>query len=165
MSFCPPNNGRDLHGATAEPGPRSRSNYKYRRRNKSGGDAAAAGSDTEHDSEYWTRRRRTILQSLESAALLGAGSSVSGSGSSCSSGRDPVVAGCSCRHVHCPRCRHSPAPDCGHSGTAHTWHRVASPVFLLCTSSDPSAVMRMQFALDKASRAVPVFEPCASVQG
>ena len=152
-----------MHGATAEPGPRSRSNYKYRRRNKSGGDAAAAGSDTEHDSEYWTRRRRTILQSLESAALLGS-ASVSGSGSSCSSGRDPVVAGCSCRHVHCPRCRHSPAPDCGHSGTAHTWHRVASPVFLLCTSSDPSAVMRMQFALDKASRA-PVFEPCASVQG
>ena len=145
--------------------PRSRSNYKYRRRNKSGGDTAAAGSDTEHDSEYWTRRRRTILQSLESAALLGAGSA-SGSGSSCSSGRDPVAAGCSCRHVHCPRCRHSPGPgpDCGHSGTAHTWHRVASPVFFLCTSSDPSAVMRMQFALDKASRA-PVFEPCASVQG
>ena len=113
---------------------RSKNNYKYRRRNKSGGDTA---SDSASDCDaYWLKRRQNILQSLEAREAQQANTcSGSGSNSSSSCGssvtRDTslVTSGlCTCKHLHCPRCRNSPrpaspAPDqfsCQHQGTAQT---------------------------------------------
>ena len=113
---------------------RSKNNYKYRRRNKSGGDTA---SDSASDCDaYWLKRRQNILQSLEAReaqqtnTCSGSGSNSSSScGSSVTRDTGLVTSGlCTCKHLHCPRCRNSPrpaspAPDqfsCQHQGTAQT---------------------------------------------
>ena len=123
---------------------RSKNNYKYRRRNKSGGDTA---SDSASDCDaYWLKRRQNILQSLEAReaqqtnTCSGSGSNSTSCGSSVTRDtRDTslVTSGlCSCKHLHCPRCRNShrpasPAPglsdlpasdhfSCQHQGTAQT---------------------------------------------
>ena len=127
---------------------RSKNNYKYRRRNKSGGDTASdSASDTD---AYWLKRRQNILNSLEAREAQQANTcSGSNSSSSCGSSmtRDLVTRDqgtrelvtrdlCTCKHLHCPRCRNSPrlaspAPgmsdplaadqfSCQHQGTAQT---------------------------------------------
>ena len=103
---------------------RSNSNYKYRRRNKSGGDSA---SDLSSADEYFITRRQNILHSLEAeeskaktppgplcppcqCTLLGDSNS-----SSCSS-TAPLLKSldesflpttCTCKHINCLKCRNS----------------------------------------------------------
>ena len=106
---------------------RKNSNYKYRRRNKSGGDAA---SDISSADEYFIARRQTILQSLEAQAknkslcppcqcshLTGDSNS-----SSCSS-TAPLLGGgasppplCSCKRINCLKCFRSPSTGRGLEG-------------------------------------------------
>ena len=107
------------------PSVRKNSNYKYRRRHKSGGDAA---SDISSADEYFINRRQTILQSLEAqtknkplcppcqCSHLAADSN----SSSCSS-TAPLLGGgtsppppptmCSCKRINCLKCCRSPATE------------------------------------------------------
>ena len=115
---------------------RSKSNYKYRRRNKSGGDPASP--DTLDNDAYWRKRRQNILQSLEALESKNSchctcnGSNRSSS--SCSSttpltklNDDIGRQGCSCKRINCQKCRISPlgikSPDspssCNHKGMSH----------------------------------------------
>ena len=105
---------------------RKNSNYKYRRRNKSGGDAA---SDISSADEYFINRRQTILQSLEAQTKTKAPlcppcppcqcSHLAGdsNSSSCSS-TVPLLGGgsssppppmCSCKRINCLKCSRSPS--------------------------------------------------------
>ena len=137
MSFCTLIIPHDLpESVLAMCSHRSKNNYKYRRRNKSGGDTA--GSDSASDTDaYWLKRRQNILSSLEAREAQQANTcSGSNSSSSCGSSvtRDIVTTRdlCTCKHLHCPRCRNSPRPaspaaapvsdqfSCQHQGTAQT---------------------------------------------
>lgn len=134
MSFCTLIIPHDLRESVlAMCSHRSKNNYKYRRRNKSGGDTASdSASDTD---AYWLKRRQNILSSLEAREAQQANTcSGSNSSSSCGSSvtRDLVTRDlCTCKHLHCPRCRNSPRPaspaapvsdqfSCQHQGTAQT---------------------------------------------
>ena len=97
---------------------RSKNNYKYRRRNKSGGDSV---SDTETNDAYWRKRRQNIIQSLEAQSRNNNSQSFSCSlsnSSTCSSSTTPLIRGqldddvpplCTCKRLNCPKCRSSPS--------------------------------------------------------
>ena len=150
MSFCTLIIPRDLRESVrAMCSHRSKNNYKYRRRNKSGGDTA--GSDSASDTDaYWLKRRQNILSSLEAREAQQANTcSGSNSSSSCGSSvtRDTVTSRdivtsrdlCTCKHLHCPRCRNSPRPaspvapvvsdqfSCQHQGTEAQTKQSANP--------------------------------------
>ena len=100
---------------------RSRNNYKYRRRLKSGGDMNYLESNL-----YWQKRRQTILQSLNAQptnnlpcacnhALCNTNASTYSSGASLIKKSENVTtSSCTCKHLNtspgsCQMCRISPS--------------------------------------------------------
>ena len=122
---------------------RKNSNYKYRRRNKSGGDTA---SDLSSADEYFIARRQTILQSLELEAQTKSKPSLcppcqcshlaaDSNSSSCSSTAPLLTGGtspppappiCSCKRINCLKCCRSPSATRKHQARKISGQNVES---------------------------------------